>query len=192
MLPMPIQDFPVVLEIKDPIHGYVGLSELEQKIVDLRLSQRLRYIRSPAGIHLVFPGADSSLMGRMLGVMYVTEVFVESLDGSLEEVEKAADRAAERRMLLALAPERYRVAGLKLRPRTVLSGTCGAVQAENAEGIILHDISFDGGILDTGNAALALVSLKNCADISICRIDLKASGGRGCRSIPAAPCGQSC
>jgi HD superfamily phosphohydrolase len=86
---MPIQDFPIVLEIKDPIHGYVGLSEIERRIIDLRLSQRLRYIRSPAGIHLVFPGADSSLMGRMLGVMHVTEVFVENLDGSLEEVEKA-------------------------------------------------------------------------------------------------------
>ena len=86
---MPMQDFPTVIEIKDPLHGYIGLSELEQKVIDLRLSQRLRYIRSPAGIHLVFPGADCSLMGRMLGVMHVTEVFVENLDGSLEEVEKA-------------------------------------------------------------------------------------------------------
>jgi HD superfamily phosphohydrolase len=99
---MPIQDFPSVLEIKDPIHGYVGLSELERKIVDLRLSQRLRYIRSPTGIHLVFPGADSSLMGRMLGVMHVTEVFVENLDGSLEEVEKA--RLASMFYSLAFGP----------------------------------------------------------------------------------------
>ncbi len=99
---MPIKDFPTILQIKDPIHGYVELSELEQKIVDLRLSQRLRYIRSPAGIHLVFPGADSSLMGRMLGVVHVSRVFVESLDGDLEEVEKA--RIASILLTLAFGP----------------------------------------------------------------------------------------
>ncbi len=99
---MPVKDFPTILEIKDPIHGYVGLSELERKLIDLRLSQRLRYIRSPAGIHLVFPGADSSLMGRMLGVMHVTEIFVESLDGSLEEVMKA--RLASMMFSLAFGP----------------------------------------------------------------------------------------
>ncbi|MFW9850792.1 MAG: hypothetical protein ACFFF4_16820, partial [Candidatus Thorarchaeota archaeon] len=99
---MPVKDFPTILEIKDPIHGYVGLSELERNMIDLRLSQRLRYIRSPAGIHLVFPGADSSLMGRMLGVMHVTEIFVESLDGSLEEVMKA--RLASMMFSLAFGP----------------------------------------------------------------------------------------
>lgn len=99
---MPIKDFPSVLQIKDPIHGYVELSQLEQKLIDLRLSQRLRYIRSPAGTHLVFPGADSSLMGRMLGVVHVTRVFVEYLDGDIEEVEKA--RLAAMMLTLSFGP----------------------------------------------------------------------------------------
>ncbi|MFW9920408.1 MAG: hypothetical protein ACFFED_12470 [Candidatus Thorarchaeota archaeon] len=86
---MPMKDIPFTLQIKDPLHGYLGLTQLEQKIVDLRLSQRLRYIRSPAGTHLVFPGVDTSLMGRMLGVMHVTQIFVEYLGGEMEEVEKA-------------------------------------------------------------------------------------------------------
>lgn len=99
---MPISDYPAVLQIKDPIHGYVGLSELEQKVVDLRLSQRLRNIRSPAGIHLVFSGADTSLMGRMLGVVHVSRVFVESLGGEMEEVEKA--RVASMLLTLSFGP----------------------------------------------------------------------------------------
>ncbi|MDF1540262.1 MAG: hypothetical protein P1Q69_15315 [Candidatus Thorarchaeota archaeon] len=99
---MPITDFPSVLQIKDPIHGYVGLSELEKKILDLRLTQRLRNIRSPAGIHLVFPGADSSLMGRLLGVVHVSRVFVESLDGEMEEVEKT--RLASILLTLSFGP----------------------------------------------------------------------------------------
>ncbi len=99
---MPITDFPVVLQIKDPLHGYIGVSEIEKKIIDLRLTQRLRNIRSPAGTHLVFPGVDTSVMGRMFGVMYVTEVFVEHLDGSLEEVEKA--RLASMMFILSFGP----------------------------------------------------------------------------------------
>ncbi len=87
---MPVTDFPSVLEIKDPLHGYISLNELELKIIDLRMSQSLRYIRAPAGIHLVYPGADSSQMGRMLGVMHVTEIFAEYLGGGeLEDVNKA-------------------------------------------------------------------------------------------------------
>ncbi|MHA1576159.1 MAG: hypothetical protein ACTSU3_02245 [Candidatus Thorarchaeota archaeon] len=87
---MPVTDFPSVLEIKDPLHGYIKLNELELKLLDLRMSQRLRYIRAPAGIHLVYPGADSSQMGRMLGVMHVTGIFSEYLGGGeIEDVNKA-------------------------------------------------------------------------------------------------------
>jgi HD superfamily phosphohydrolase len=96
---MPVKDFPSVLELKDPLHGYISLSELERSIMDLRIAQRLRNIRSPAGVRLVFPGADSSLMGGMLGVMHVTEIFVEYLGGDLEEVLKARLAA----MLLTLS-----------------------------------------------------------------------------------------
>ncbi len=83
---MPLTDFPTVLEIKDPIHGYVSLTALEKEIIDLRLSQRLRYIQSPAGLSLVYPGAATSLMGRTLGFMHMTEVFLEYLGGDVDEI----------------------------------------------------------------------------------------------------------
>ncbi len=79
-------DFPTVAKIKDPIHGYVGLTALEKEIIDLRLAQRLRYIQAPAGISLVYPGASISLMGRTLGFMYMTEVFLEYLGGDIDAV----------------------------------------------------------------------------------------------------------
>ena len=59
---MPVTDFPSVLQIKDSIHGYIQLSKVERDIIDLKISQRLRYIRGPAGLSLVYPGADISLM----------------------------------------------------------------------------------------------------------------------------------
>jgi len=79
-------DFPTVAKIKDPIHGYVSLTALEKEIIDLRLAQRLRYIQAPAGISLVYPGASISLMGRTLGFMYMTEVFLEYLGGDIDAV----------------------------------------------------------------------------------------------------------
>jgi len=66
----------------------VSLTALEKEIIDLRLSQRLRYIKAPAGLSLVYPGAAISLMGRTLGFMHMTEVFFEYLDGDVDEVLK--------------------------------------------------------------------------------------------------------
>jgi HD superfamily phosphohydrolase len=83
---LPLTDFPTVIKIKDPIHGYVSLTALERDIIDLRISQRLRYIQAPAGISLVYPGAATSLMGRTFGFMHLTEVFLEYLGGNVEEV----------------------------------------------------------------------------------------------------------
>ena len=84
---MPKKNFPAVLSIKDPIHGYVSLSQLEKDVLDQRVSQRLRYIREPAGLSLVYPGADISLMGRTLGFMHMTQVFFEHLDAESEDIQ---------------------------------------------------------------------------------------------------------
>ncbi len=86
---MPLTDFPKVTEIKDPLHGYVALSEIEKAITDLRLTQRLRTIRSPAGVYMVFSGADTSLMGKILGFMHTTHIFMDYLGGDKEEIQRA-------------------------------------------------------------------------------------------------------
>jgi len=96
---MPLTDFPAVLQIKDPIHGYIELSEVERDIIDMRISQRLRYIRGPAGLSLVYPGADISLMGRTLGFVHMARVFLEYLGGTAEEIQKGR-LAALLRMLV--------------------------------------------------------------------------------------------
>jgi HD superfamily phosphohydrolase len=86
---MPLTDFPKVVEIKDPLHGYVALSEVEKAVTDLRLTQRLRTIRSPAGVYMVFSGADTSLMGKLLGFMHTTHIFMDYLGASKEEIQNA-------------------------------------------------------------------------------------------------------
>ncbi|MFW9843976.1 MAG: hypothetical protein ACFFEV_05325, partial [Candidatus Thorarchaeota archaeon] len=96
---MPLTDFPSVLQIKDSIHGYIELSEVERDIIDLKISQRLRYIHGPAGLSLVYPGADISLMGRTLGFVHMARVFLEYLGASPEEIQKGR-LAALLRMLV--------------------------------------------------------------------------------------------
>ena len=86
---MPLTDFPSALRIKDPIHGYVSLSEVEKDLLDLKITQRLRYIKGPAGLSYVYPGADISLMGRTLGFLHMTKIFLEYLGGTIEEIQRA-------------------------------------------------------------------------------------------------------
>jgi HD superfamily phosphohydrolase len=84
-----MKDFPGTFQIKDPIHGYVSLTELEKSLIDLRISQRLREIKTPAGAHMVFPGLYNSSMGRMIGFLHVTEVFMDYLGGNIDEILRA-------------------------------------------------------------------------------------------------------
>jgi HD superfamily phosphohydrolase len=99
---MPVTDFPSVLQIKDPIHGYIDLTEIEKELIDHKISQRLRYIKGPAGLSLVYPGADIALLGRTLGFLHMTRIFLEYLGGTFEEIQKG--RLASFLLMLANGP----------------------------------------------------------------------------------------
>ncbi len=76
---MPLINLKTTLQIKDPVRGYIELTETEEKILDLRLTQRLRNIRWPAGVYKVYPGADTSLMGHMLGFLDLSHLLFDHL-----------------------------------------------------------------------------------------------------------------
>ena len=63
-------------KFRDPIHGFVFISEDEQKIVDSAPFQRLRNIRQLATTYLVYHGAEHTRFGHSIGVMHlVTRAF---------------------------------------------------------------------------------------------------------------------
>lgn len=71
----------MLYEFRDPIHGFIGVSELELKIVDSLPFQRLRNIKQLATTYLVYPGAEHTRFGHSLGVMHlVTKAFDSALD----------------------------------------------------------------------------------------------------------------
>jgi HD superfamily phosphohydrolase len=58
-------------EIKDPVHGYVYISEREKEIIDSYPVQRLRRLRQLAGSEYVYPGANHTRFEHSVGVMYL-------------------------------------------------------------------------------------------------------------------------
>src|SRR3712207_4455043 len=57
--------------IRLPEYGYIGITELEEKLIDTKFFQRLRRIRQSPGVYMVFPGSSHSRFEHSLGSMYI-------------------------------------------------------------------------------------------------------------------------
>ena len=58
-------------EMRDPIHGFIKLSEKERDLIDTKVFQRLRRIRQLAMTFLVYPGAGHTRFDHSIGVMHI-------------------------------------------------------------------------------------------------------------------------
>lgn len=58
-------------EIKDPVHGYVYITEEEKAVIDSYPVQRLHRLRQLAGAEYVYPGANHTRFEHSVGVMYL-------------------------------------------------------------------------------------------------------------------------
>lgn len=65
-------------EIKDPVHGYVYITDVEKEIIDSYPVQRLRRIRQLAGAEFVYPGANHTRFEHCVGVMYLAGRLIEN------------------------------------------------------------------------------------------------------------------
>jgi uncharacterized protein len=59
-------------EIKDPIHGFVYITDAEKAVIDSYPMQRLRRLRQLAGSEYVYPGANHTRFEHCIGVMYLS------------------------------------------------------------------------------------------------------------------------
>lgn len=74
--------------VRDPIHGYVNLTEREVKIVDLPVFQRLRGIKQLANTHLVYPGAVHTRFEHSLGILEMAHKMTQRIRSLRNELEK--------------------------------------------------------------------------------------------------------
>lgn len=58
-------------EIKDPVHGYVYITEEEKDLIDSYPVQRLHRLRQLAGAEYVYPGANHTRFEHSVGVMHL-------------------------------------------------------------------------------------------------------------------------
>jgi hypothetical protein len=65
-------------EIKDPVHGYVYITEGEKEIIDSYPVQRLHRLRQLAGAEYVYPGANHTRFEHSVGVMYLSKRVMEN------------------------------------------------------------------------------------------------------------------
>jgi len=79
----------IVCEIRCPIHGFIGLNELEKRVVDTAVFQRLRRIRQLAWTDHVYPSAMHTRFEHSLGVMYVATRLYDSIVSNSSEILKS-------------------------------------------------------------------------------------------------------
>ena len=66
-------------EIRDPVHGFIHLSQLEWDVINQPVFQRLRRIRQLAWTNMVYPGAIHTRFEHSLGVMHVAARMFDAL-----------------------------------------------------------------------------------------------------------------
>ncbi|MHA1952723.1 MAG: HD domain-containing protein [Candidatus Heimdallarchaeaceae archaeon] len=85
-----------VRTIRDPIYDEIRMTELENKIIDSPIFQRLRWISQLSGVRQVYPSAIHSRFTHSVGVMYLAGKYA-------EEVFRKDDDAVEKTQLARLA-----------------------------------------------------------------------------------------
>lgn len=69
----------IVKYINDAVYGGIGLTELEVKLIDTPIFQRLRKISQLGRVNYVFPGAEHSRFVHSLGVLHIMSIMTEHL-----------------------------------------------------------------------------------------------------------------
>jgi uncharacterized protein len=81
-----------VKRIADPVHGTIGVSELELRVMHTQVFQRLRNIKQLGLAHYVYPGADYSRLSHSVGVCHVTGRILEALRRNKANLELPEDQ----------------------------------------------------------------------------------------------------
>ncbi|MCL4424002.1 MAG: HD domain-containing protein [Firmicutes bacterium] len=93
-------------EYRDPLYGFIAVTELEQKIIDTRPFQRLRGVAQLGTTYLVYPTACHTRFEHSLGVMEVSTQLYNALISRPENLEILGwtkEQADENRRILRLA-----------------------------------------------------------------------------------------
>ena len=77
-----------MVRIRDPLHGTIVLSDLEEKILDTWQMQRLRGVRQLAMAYLVYPGANHTRFEHSIGTLALSDKICRELNLPPEKTAK--------------------------------------------------------------------------------------------------------
>lgn len=80
--------------IKDPIHGYVRISQIERSVIDTEPLQRLKRVRQLAGSEFVYPAANHTRFEHVIGTMHLAGALAEALPIELPQRQRNELRLA--------------------------------------------------------------------------------------------------
>ena len=92
-----------MLSIRDPVHGFVRADPLEAALINSPPVQRLRFIHQLGFTFLVFPGAEHSRFGHVLGAMHLAGRLYDALCSKGEGLLSGDPRNPQRRLVRAAA-----------------------------------------------------------------------------------------
>ena len=69
----------LMYQFRDPVHGFISVSDDELKIINSAPFQRLRNIHQLATTYLVYHGAEHTRFGHSVGVMHLTSRVFDSI-----------------------------------------------------------------------------------------------------------------
>jgi len=72
---------------RDPIYGFIGLTEKEVELLDIPAVQRLRRIKQLGNTHLVYPSAFHTRFEHILGVLHIATRMAKKLNLNDEDIE---------------------------------------------------------------------------------------------------------
>ena len=84
--------------IIDPVHGDIGLSELETKLIDTPTFQRLKRIKQLGFANMVYPSATHTRFEHSLGVMYIMSRII---DNTREQFRKQFSEEDKQKLRIA-------------------------------------------------------------------------------------------
>jgi hypothetical protein len=73
-------------QVYDNVHGYIGLTDTELRIIDTPIFQRLRQIKQLGTVYTVYPGAMHTRFAHSLGTMFMMDIFLKNaVEGEVSE-----------------------------------------------------------------------------------------------------------
>ena len=72
--------------ISDPVHGTIGLRDIEVDLINTPAFQRLRNVKQLGLAYYVFPGADYSRFAHSVGVCHVTGKILDALERVTKDI----------------------------------------------------------------------------------------------------------